>query len=68
MTSLRTVLFSAAAGASLLAASAISASAAIVCSGNVCWHTTERYEYPPDARVTIREDSWKPAPDARFVP
>jgi hypothetical protein len=26
--------------------SAVSASAAIVCSGRVCWHTHERYEYP----------------------
>lgn len=64
---LRSVVLTTAIGAGLLAASAATASAAIVCSGDVCWHTTERYEYPPDARVTIREDTWKPAPDAKVT-
>jgi hypothetical protein len=63
----RSVLLASVAGAGVLAVSTIGASAAIVCSGNVCWHTTERYEYPPDARVTIREDTWKPAPDAKIT-
>ena len=30
-----------------LAFSAMNASAAIVCTGPVCWHTHEMYEYPP---------------------
>ena len=38
--------------AGFLAATAMNASAAIVCTGNVCWHTHERYDYPPGARVT----------------
>jgi hypothetical protein len=34
------VLLGTAVGAGMLALSAASASATIVCSGNVCWHTT----------------------------
>jgi hypothetical protein len=67
MTTPRNVLLATLVSAGVLAISAVSASAAIVCSGNVCWHTTERYEYPADARVTIREDTWKPAPDAKIT-
>jgi len=44
----------------------VSASGGIVCSGNVCWHTTERYDYPADARVTIHEPAWTPAPGITF--
>jgi hypothetical protein len=54
-------------GAGLLALSTISASAAIVCSGNVCWHTQERYTYPPDARVVIHEDDWRWGPSDRYT-
>jgi hypothetical protein len=54
-------------GIGFFAFSAASASAAIVCSGNVCWHTPERYQYPSDARIVIHEDTWKPAPDARIT-
>ena len=64
---MKRILLGAALGASALALSAVSASAAIVCSGNVCWHTTERYDYPPTARVTIHEDTWKPTPDAKIT-
>ena len=38
----------------------------VVCTGNTCWHTTEKYDYPPDARVTIHEDTWKPGPSVTF--
>ena len=38
------VLLGTAMGAGMLALSAVSASATIVCSGNVCWHATERYD------------------------
>jgi hypothetical protein len=31
-------------------AGAAAAAAAIVCSGDVCWHTHEVYDYPPDAK------------------
>jgi hypothetical protein len=44
--------------AGVLALPASSVSAAIACTGNVCWHTPERYEYPPEARVIIHPDDW----------
>ncbi len=46
-------------GAALLAFATTSASAAIVCSRDVCWHTHEAYNYPPDARVTVHDDNWR---------
>lgn len=49
-----------------LLATVVSASAGIACVGPVCWHTTERYTYPPEARVVVREDTWKPGPDVRW--
>ena len=56
-------LVTAAAGAVLLAFSAVSASAAYACVGNVCWLTKERYEYPAESKVIIREETWKPSAD-----
>jgi hypothetical protein len=55
----RKFLLGATAAAGLLAASAVSASAAIVCAGPVCWHTHETYDYPPDARVVVHPDDWR---------
>jgi hypothetical protein len=55
----RKFLLGATAAAGLLAASAVSASAAIVCAGPVCWHTHEAYDYPPDARVVVQPDEWR---------
>jgi hypothetical protein len=43
----------------LLAASTAGSSAAIACNGSVCWHTSERYEYPSGARVIIHPDGWR---------
>jgi hypothetical protein len=43
------------------------ASAAIVCSRDVCWHTHEAYDYPPKAKVVVHEDSWKWGPTERFT-
>jgi hypothetical protein len=54
------------AGAGFVALTSLSASAGVVCSGNVCWHTTEKYEYPPAAGVVIHEDTWKPGPGITF--
>jgi hypothetical protein len=54
-------------GAGFLALSTLSASAAIACSGNVCWHTQERYIYPPEARVIIHDDDWRWGPNERFT-
>ena len=56
MSSLSKKLLGTALGAGVLALTTLSASAAIVCSGNVCWHVKERYEYPLEARVTIHEE------------
>jgi hypothetical protein len=66
MTSVTRVLLGAVAAAAILGVSAISASAAIVCSNNVCWHTPERYTYPPAASVIIHEDDWLPGPGIIF--
>jgi hypothetical protein len=67
MTILSKTLLGTAAGAGLLALSAASASAAIVCSGNVCWHTTTTYEYPSESRVIVHPDSWRWGPSERFT-
>jgi hypothetical protein len=61
-----TTLASAAIGAALLAASTMGASAAIACSGNVCWHTHDTYTYPPESKVIIHEDNWRWGPTERF--
>ena len=52
-------LLGAALGASVLAMTAASASAAIVCSGRVCWHAKESFDYPKGARVVVHPDDWK---------
>ncbi len=66
MTILSKTLLGATAGVGLLALSAASASAAIVCSGNVCWHTHESYTYPPEAHVIVHPDGWRWGPRERF--
>ena len=66
MTSVMKMLLGATAGAAILASSAITASAAVVCSGNVCWHTQERFTYPPSAGVVIHEDDWRAGPGITF--
>ncbi|MBO0734538.1 MAG: hypothetical protein J2P49_09530 [Methylocapsa sp.] len=58
MTALSRVLMGTILGAGALALSAGGASADIVCKGNICWHTQEVYEYPPDAHVIIHPDGW----------
>jgi hypothetical protein len=64
---LTTTLAAAAIGAALFAGSAVSASAAIACSGNVCWHTHETYAYPPESRVITHEDDWRWGPSERYT-
>jgi len=54
-------------GAGFLALTMTSASAFIACAGNVCWHVKERHNYPPEARVTIYEDSWKWKPHEKYT-
>lgn len=53
-------------GAGFLAATSMSASAAIVCTGNVRWHTHEAYDYPSDARIVVHEDNWKWGPTEKY--
>jgi hypothetical protein len=66
MTSLSKALSGAAIGAGMLAITTATASAAVVCSGNVCWHSTERYEYPAEARIVVHPDNWRWGPRERF--
>lgn len=66
MKSLNKTLLGVGIGVAALSLSALSASAAVVCNGNVCWHTHERYEYPPSARIVIHDDGWKAGPEIRF--
>ena len=67
MKSLTKILTGAAIGTGILVASAGSASAAIACSGNVCWHTHEAFRYPREARITIHDDGWKWGPSEHYT-
>jgi hypothetical protein len=62
----RTRLLGAAVAAAALAFSVVSASAYVACTGNVCWHVKERYNYPPSAGVIVHEDTWSPGPGITF--
>jgi hypothetical protein len=55
------------AAAGVLGVSAVTASADIACVGPVCWHTTERYEYPPDAKVIVHPNDWKAGPNEHYT-
>jgi hypothetical protein len=46
-------------GLGAAAVSSTSASAAIVCSGDDCWHAREAYSYPAEAHVIVHGDDWK---------
>jgi hypothetical protein len=63
---LRKILSAAAIGAAVVATSTFSASAAIVCQGNVCWHTHEAYDFPHEAGVVVHEDNWRWGPKEKF--
>ena len=52
------VLLATALSFGFVALSAMSASADIACSGNVCWHVQERYDYPRAARIVVHPDTW----------
>jgi hypothetical protein len=55
---LKNILTAAAIGAAAVMTSTLSASAAIVCQGNVCWHTHEAYDFPHEAGIVVHEDNW----------
>jgi hypothetical protein len=67
MTSVNTALLGAAMGAGIQFSSAMSASAAVVCSGSVCWHTPSAYEYPPEAGVVVHPNEWRWGPGEHFT-
>ena len=66
MRSMSKAVLGAIAAASILAFSAIGASAAIVCQGTVCWHVHDSYQYPPSARIIIHPDDWSGGPGIAF--
>jgi hypothetical protein len=66
MTSLSKTLFGAGVAAGVAALSVVNASATIVCTGTVCWHTHSAYDYPPDARVIVHPDDWRWGPSEHF--
>jgi opacity protein-like surface antigen len=43
-------------------------SSSIVCNeAGYCWHSTERYEYPPDANVVVHPYNWRWNEGDRFA-
>ena len=54
-------------GVGVLALSAVSASAAVVCSGRVCWHTDADYDFPRGAHVIVHPDAWRWGPREHFA-
>ena len=63
---LRNILSAAAIGTVMVVTSTFSASAAIVCQGNTCWHTHEAYDFPHEAGVVVHEDNWHAGPHEKF--
>jgi hypothetical protein len=53
-------------GGGLLAVTATAASSAIVCSRNTCWHSHDRYRYPPEAGIVVHRDNWRGGPGIVF--
>ena len=66
MTLLNKSLLAAMTGAGLLALTTMSASAAVVCRGDVCWHSHEAYDFPPSAHVIVHGDDWHWGPREHF--
>ena len=67
MSKLGKILIGAALGAGALALSGMSASAEVVCNGDVCWHVQSTYEYPSDARVVVHPDTWRWGPSEHYT-
>jgi len=63
---MRKILVGALLGAAALTLSSLSASAAVVCNGNVCWHTHDTYRYPPSAHIIVHPDEWRAGPGITF--
>jgi hypothetical protein len=58
------------AGATLIGLGAVAmttgAGAAVVCNGDVCWHTHSAYTYPPSAGVVVHGDNWRWSHDEHY--
>lgn len=67
MSLLKRALISACVSGGVLVGSMFAASAAIVCSGAVCWHSHDAYDYPSGASVTVHPDYWRWGPHDHFV-
>jgi hypothetical protein len=67
MTSLQKSLMGTVAAAGLLVVSGVNASAEVACVGPVCWHITERYDYPAEANVTIHPNDWRWGPQEHYT-
>jgi hypothetical protein len=48
-------------------APAAPASAAIVCSGDACWHVHGTYHYPPNVGIVVHSDHWRWGPHDHYV-
>ena len=59
MSKLQSLIAIAALGGAALTLSGGPTFAAIVCSGDACWHTRETFAYPPEARIVIHPDNWR---------
>jgi hypothetical protein len=64
---LRRILSAAAISAVVVMTSTFSASAAIVCQRNTCWHTHDAYDFPHEAGVVVHEDNWHWGPHEKFM-
>src|ERR1700759_541765 len=44
-------------------------SSAIVCdqAGTTCWHSVQRYDYPPNANVVVHPYDWRAENDAQLA-
>jgi len=58
---MKKIVIGTAIGACVLVGSIASASAEMACSGNVCWHVRDHYDYPPTAHVIVHQDDWRPS-------
>lgn len=68
MSLLNKTIFTTVIGFGVLAFSAMSASADIVCNNTgVCWHTHNPYDYPPEARVTVHENELHWGPNEHYI-
>jgi len=57
---LATTAFAVLLSAGAVAFTASEASADVVCNGDGdCWHTHDRYTYPPNVTITVHPDDWK---------